>query len=569
MRRPPSILYWLEDVPPARFALGLALQQVAFLGALLAVPAFFARSMGFDQGMFLNLAAACLVYSAVTMLLQAWGRFGIGAGIFLPVQGTTSVVPVLTIGLAAAGPDAAFGAFAVCGLSMMLFSFVVTRLKAIFTVEVAGLAMLLIGAGIGVLGLKLIFGGVDGTSSPLRLGVAGITLGVMILCNVWIKGRLRLFATVTGLVVGLVLSLATGMIGAADLAAFDAADWLHLPQLPQFGWRLDGDTLPAAIVTGFSLALVSMGAQTVAQRFNDADFDRPDLPRIAAGIRAEGLGQIFASLVNAMPMAASGGAASLALASGCTSRHLAIWTAGLLFLFALCPKIITAWIILPPEVLGALFLFLSSFATIGGIQMIGGRMLDNRRALAIGIALLVGFTYEDLRDKLGGLLPEARYFAFSQFALALTIAVVLQALFRLGIRRRTRESFAVADTHFEDMLAFVEAQGRMWGARVEVVRRAELACWQAFELLRDNALLDPEGREIELETSHDEFNLDIHIRYRGRAPELSGRPPGADELIEDEDAPRRLAGYLINRLADGVRTRTQGRQTELRLSFRD
>ena len=41
------------------------------------------------------------------------------------------------------------------------------------------------------------------------------------------------------------------------------------------------------------------------------------------------------------------------------------------------------------------------------------------------------------------------------------------------------------------------------------------------------------------------------------------------QLIEDEDAPRRLAGYLINRLADGVRTRTQGRQTELRLSFRD
>src|SRR5699024_11929659 len=62
--------------------------------------------------------------------------------------------------------------------------------------------------------------------------------------------------------------------------------------------------------------------------------------------------------------------------------HLASWTAGLLLLIAFCPKIIVAWVILPGEVLGPLFLFLSSFAVIGGTQMIGSRMLDNRRTLA-------------------------------------------------------------------------------------------------------------------------------------------------------------------------------------------
>jgi hypothetical protein len=58
-------------------------------------------------------------------------------------------------------------------------------------------------------------------------------------------------------------------------------------------------------------------------------------------------------------------------------------------------------------------------------------------------------------------------------------------------------------------------------------------------------------------------------RYRGELPELSGRRPTAEEMIDDDAAPRHMAGYLINRLADGVRTRMAGKQAELRLTFKD
>lgn len=570
MRRPDTLLYWRDEVPPVRFAIGLALQQVAFLGALLAVPALFARSNGLDHGQFLNLAACTLIYSAVALLLQAWGRFGIGAGLFLPVQGTTSVFPFFGLALTTSGLGGGFGMFAVSGLSMLLFSFLFRRMKGIFTVEVAGLAMLLIGSGIGVIGLRLIFSEQNTEElTPLRLAVAVSTLAVMIVCNVWVKGRLRLFATVTGLGFGLIASYMAGLLTAADLIVLRDADLFRLPHLQQFGWQFEVDLLVPAIVMGFSLSLTSMGVQTVTQRFNDADFVRPDLALIGNGVRAEGLAQIFASLINALPMVASGGGASLALASGCTSRHLAKWTAGLLLIFALCPKIIVAWMILPPEVLGALFLFLSSFATIAGLQMIGARMLDNRRTLAIGIPLLVGLTYSDIHEGLNTLLPIARYVDFSQFALALTLAVVLQSLFRIGVRRRTRSIFAIADTHFEEMIAFIEGQGRLWGARYEAVKRAELASWQAFELLTENGLLHPDCKKIEIETQLDEFNLIIDIRYQGVAPDLSSRLPTPEEMIDDPEAPQHMAGYLINRLADSVRTRISGAQAELRLTFKD
>ncbi|SFJ63739.1 solute carrier family 23 protein [Aerobium aerolatum] len=570
MRRPETILYWTDEVPPPRIALGLALQQAAFLGALLAVPALIGRELGLNHEQILALAGCCMIYSAAALLLQAWGRFGIGAGIFLPVQGTTSVLPLLMLAGATSGLGGGFGMFAVSGLSMIVFSFLIKRLKSIFTVEVAGLAMLLIGAGIGMIGLRLIFGldKPDGTT-PLNVAIAGITLSVMIICNVWVKSRLRLFATMTGLGVGLALSLAFGLLTPENLAIYHEARWLKLPDLQQFGWRFDAELLIPAIVTGFSLSLTSMGVQITAQRFMDADFSHPDFLSIGRGVRAEGVAQILASLINALPMSASGGAASLALASGCTSRYLAPWTAGLLLLIAICPKIIVAWLILPGEVLGALFLFLSSFAVIGGMQMIGSRMLDNRRTLAIGIPLLVFLAYGDVRDGLENLMSVARHFDFSSFALSLTAAVALQAVFRIGVGRRTRKTFPVAETHFEDMQRFIEGQGKVWGARHQSVKRAELASWQVFELLMDNHLLSPDCTSVELETNLDEHNLTIIIRYDGLPPDISLRRPSPEEMLEDEDAPRRMAGYLIRRLADHVRTRRDGGRAELRLTFRD
>ncbi|MBI1621780.1 solute carrier family 23 protein [Aquamicrobium zhengzhouense] len=570
MRRPEAIIYWTNEVPPARIAFGLALQQAAFLGALLAVPSLIGRELGLNHEQLLALVGCGLIYSAVALLLQAFGRFGIGAGIFLPVQGTTSVLPLLLLAGSTVGLGGGFGMFAVSGLSMIAFSFLIRRLRTIFTVEVAGLAMLLIGAGIGMIGLRLIFSLDDTEStSPLEFTVAAITLSVMIICNVWVKSRLRLFATMTGLGVGLVLSWIFGLLTPQDVLVFHQASWLEFPDIQQFGWQFDADLLVPAIITGFSLSLTSMGVQITAQRFMDADFSHPDFQSIGRGVRAEGLAQIFASLINALPMSASGGAASLALASGCTSRYLAPWTAALLLMIAICPKFIVAWLILPGEVLGALFLFLSSFAVIGGMQMIGSRMLDNRRTLAIGIPLLIFLAYGDVRIGLESLLSAARYFDFSSFALSLTTAVLLQAIFRIGVGRRTREVFQVADTHFDEMRNFIEGQGKVWGARHQSVKRAELASWQALELLMDNALLAPDAKTVELETRLDEHNLAIIMRYQGVLPEISNRRPSPEEMIEDEHAPQRMAGYLIHRLADQVRTRKDGEHAELRLTFRD
>ncbi len=149
MRKPDAIVYWLSDKLPARFAFGLALQQTAFLGALLVVPSLFAHSNHFDHFQFLDIAAATLITSAVGLVLQAWNRFGIGSGYFYPLQPTPAVLPALLLAVQTGGPTAAFGMVFALAITQLVFSGFIAKLRSIFTVEIAGLAVLLIGLGLG------------------------------------------------------------------------------------------------------------------------------------------------------------------------------------------------------------------------------------------------------------------------------------------------------------------------------------------------------------------------------------------------------------------------------------
>ena len=218
--------------------------------------------------------------------------------------------------------------------------------------------------------------------SGASLLVALLSFATMVGCNVWLKSMLRLFAPLLGLCVGMAAGFLLDLVPAQELQQWREMPLLRLPQLPVFGWAFEPLGVLPYVVTGFALSLTSMGTQTIVQRVSDADWVRPNLRALARGVRAEGVAHLFAGLLNALPMSSSGGAVSLAAASGCTSRYLGYWTAGFLFLAALLPHITGAWLLLPAPVTGALLLYLSAFATLSGLQLIASRMLDNRRVLA-------------------------------------------------------------------------------------------------------------------------------------------------------------------------------------------
>lgn len=566
MRKPEGLVYGVDESPPARVALPAALQQVAFLAALLGVPGIAASRLGLDTQAFLDLSATTLFCAGLVTILQGLGRFGLGAGLFYPLQCTTAAIPALLYaseeGLSLAQNFTMVG---VVGLSQIVFSFVIYRLRGVFTVEVAGLAVFLIGVGLGQQGLVLILDVPTGhTSAPMHLGIAAFTLATLIILHVYVRHRLRLFTNLIGLAAGLAVSALLGQLDPADVAQFKAASWVNFPALPLFGWTFDtGAVIPFA-VTGFVFALTSMGVQTIAQRNNDRDWKAPDLISIGRGIRAEGAMHLLAAGLNALPMVASGGAVALAAASGCTARTLAYWTGGLLILFSLLPKFMGFWFMMPDAVTGALFVFLATFTTVNGLQLVASRVLDARKVVAIGMGFVTAIAYEPMRHLLEGRAPELRFVTFSSFAVTILVTVTLLSLFRIAVTRRVVRQFPAGQASHDDVASFIEAEGGRWGARVDVVQRGAFVAWQAIDLIgRD--LVDPDRPVIEVTTSYNDLVFDIILRYEGLAPPVANRPPTAEELLEDPDRAAQLTGFLISKLTPDLKVQRADKRWELHL----
>src|SRR5690606_15547151 len=140
MRKPESIIYWLNDRLPVPTALGLALQQLAFLGALLVVPNLFVRDTAahLGSGSYLDIASASLMAGALSIVLQVLNRWGVGSGYYYPLQATPTVFAVMFLAAnTPGGMPLAYGMVCVTGLTQLLISALIVRLRSIFTVEIA------------------------------------------------------------------------------------------------------------------------------------------------------------------------------------------------------------------------------------------------------------------------------------------------------------------------------------------------------------------------------------------------------------------------------------------------
>src|SRR5690606_4829962 len=168
MRRPDTTEFWVNDRLPVPTALGLSLEQLVFLGALLVVPNLFVHNSGVSLGshQFLNIASMTLLACAFGVLLQVLARWGLGAGYYYPQQATPTVFAFMLLAGSQGGLALAYGMVFVTGLTQVLLSGVLVRLRNIFTVEVAGVAVMLTGITTGKMGLEVLF---DVESQPVEL----------------------------------------------------------------------------------------------------------------------------------------------------------------------------------------------------------------------------------------------------------------------------------------------------------------------------------------------------------------------------------------------------------------
>jgi NCS2 family nucleobase:cation symporter-2 len=205
--------------------------------------------------------------------------------------------------------------------------------------------------------------------------------------------------------------------------------------------------------------------------------------------------------------------------------------------------------------------FSAAFIFVNGLQMITARMLDTRKTIVIGFSfsmLVLADAYKDVFATLPVLLQPI--FGTS-LMLATTCAVLLNAIMRIGVKRRAATHIDLTPNYRDVVAQFMTVQGGHWGARREIVDRSVFSIVQALEVIG----APPAG--VEVEASFDEYNLDIRIRYFGDKIIFTDYRPDPRQIAESEEGERLFAGYLLAQTADRISCRAEGKQADLLLHY--
>jgi NCS2 family nucleobase:cation symporter-2 len=285
------------------------------------------------------------------------------------------------------------------------------------------------------------------------------------------------------------------------------------------------------------------------QKANDADWIRPGMTQVQGGALADGLGTVVAGAIGAQGLNSSPTVVGLAAASGVLSRWVAIPTAAILATLAFLPKIGALFYLMPRTVSAAALVFSSTFIIVNGIQVMTSRLLDARKTVLIGLALLTGLAV-DAQPGMISLLPEAwKAVLGTSVVLGTVIGLALNLLFRIGVRR-VRSMRVMPDAMDPVRIEeFLQQSGEQWGARADVVERAKYNLVHSIETIVESC--EPAG-PMEIDATFDEFNMDIRVSYTGPLLELPEKRPTNEEIMETEDGHRRLAGFMLRRFADRV-----------------
>lgn len=571
-RRPDGIAYWVDERPPVGMTIMVALQQLAFLASIMSLPVLLAGQAGLDAAGATGLVALTMVAAGCGVIVQALNRGGIGIGLFSPMHTSAIAFPASIAAVTVGGLDLAFGMMTVAALVQLGVSRLITRLRPFFPVEIAGLIVLILGLGLGLIGMRAFLAldtPLEGETRTLLTGI--LTLVVIVAVNVWGHGRIRAFAVFAGLIVGQVFALWQGVVNQSLIDELFQVPLFALPPVGRFGWSFSWEMLPHFALLGLALSFNCFGVLTVAQRANDASWKRPDMEGIKRGLLAEGITNAVGSLINAVPQTASGGAIGLAQASGVTSRRVAYVLGGLFIVLAFFPPFAAFWISLSTPVIGAVLMFVASFIIVGGIKIITSRLLDSRKIITIGLALIVGTGNDLLTVAYGG--HESILFLplSSKVAAALLVAIGLNALFRLNIHDSVTTTLAM-DGHWPQKInETVWHLGHQWGARVEVVRRLDHATHELLDAIYAYKLADCDvGKAtVKLTAVFDEYLCQIAVNYRGRPLIIPENRPDPHEVFNETDGAQAMAGFLVQHLADDVRVATRNGECTVTMKFRD
>ena len=565
MKKPANLAYGVDESPPAIVTALNAVQHVALIAAYLVYPLLVFRSAQLPTPLVANLLSVGFFVLGIGTLLQALPRGPVGSGYLCPTTFTATFIGPSLSAMKVGGLPLLFGMTLFAGVIQSVLSRGLASLRPYLPTELSGFVVLMVGITAGVAGVRYMLGtpGAPPVTNAEWLVASG-TLLVMAGLSVWSTGLLKMVCALVGLAVGYAASAAAGLMGGNAAVALSDAPFLALPSLAHLSWSFDMALAVPFTIAALATLLKAMGTVTLCQRMNDADWVRPDMVSNRKGVLADGLAITLAGATGTFGVNSSSASVALISATGVASRTVAYAMAGLFIALGVLPKLATLLALMPRPVMAAALVFATCFLLVNGMQIITSRMLDTRKTLVIGLAMVAGLAVEVFPGMVASAPRPLAPLMSSSLVFGTLVALVLNLAFRLGVRRTVRIEVDAAAPWPKQVDDFFKRQGGAWGARPDVVSRAAFATLQCIEAVIDTG--SPSG-PIRVEASFDEFNLDVHVDYAGEPLEFPEARPSAHEIRTAPDGMRRLAGFMLRRNADRMQARSEAGRMRIDFHF--
>ncbi|MFE0318126.1 nucleobase:cation symporter-2 family protein, partial [Streptomyces albogriseolus] len=422
-----------EKLPAPKMAT-TGLQHVAAMYAgVVAPPLIVGAAVGLTPAELTFLTGACLFTAGLATFLQTVGVWKIGAR--LPfVNGVTfaGVAPMTAIVASTDDKKDAlpviFGAVIVAGLLGFLAAPFFSKAVRFFPPVVTGTVITLIGVSL----LPVAFGWAQGASpdaddygSAVNLGLAAVTLLVVLLLRRFTRGFVKQIAVLLGMVAGTLIAVPFGV---TDFSPVADADLIGFPTPFHFGapqFQL------AAILSLCVVMVVSMTESTADMLALGEIVERPaDERTIAAGLRADTLGSAIAPLFNGFMCSAFAQNIGLVAMTRIRSRFVVATGGGFLVLMGLCPVAASLIAVVPRPVLGGAGVVLFGSVAASGIQTLAKAGLDkDNNVLVVAVSLAVGVIPISAPEFYHAFPETARIVLDSGISTGCVVAVLLNLVF--------------------------------------------------------------------------------------------------------------------------------------------
>ncbi len=371
----------------ASFTYGLQ-HVLTMYGGIIAVPLIMGGAAGLDSAEKGLLIAACLFIGGLATLLQTVGVPFFGSQLPL-VQGVSfaSVATMTSIVTQGGGLPGVFGAVIVASLVGLLIIPIFSKIIRFFPAVVTGSVITTIGLTLMPVAAGWAMGGFGSKTfgSVSNIGLAALTLGVVILLSKIGNAAISRLSILLAIVVGTLVAIPMGMtdftnVGSGQIVAFPVPFALGFP------------TFDIAAILSMVIVIIVIMTETSADILAVGEIigSKVDARRIGDGLRADMLASAVAPIFGSFPQSAFAQNVGLVAITGIKSRFVVAAGGVILVVLGLLPILGRVVAAVPTAVLGGAGVILFGSVAASGIRVLSKVNYTGNMNLII-VAASIGF----------------------------------------------------------------------------------------------------------------------------------------------------------------------------------